>query len=88
LPPWLVLVSGRLGRLSSSGFSPVVQLGMATERNDDDPSPEEIRRACLALQATWSPLQEYRRRVAHLEYGRSPIQRVPPYEFPRVSVTP
>jgi hypothetical protein len=66
---------------------------MASKRNgnqdpDTDPSPEEIRRACLAIQATWSAVEEYRRRVPHLEYGGSPIQRVPPYEFPRVSVTP
>jgi hypothetical protein len=61
---------------------------MATERNDDDPSPEEIRAACLALQATWSPLQKYRRRTfPHLEYGGHSIQRIPRYEFPRVSVT-
>lgn len=27
------------------------------------PTPEEIRLACLAIQATWSPDEEQRRRV-------------------------
>lgn len=34
-----------------------------------DPTPEEIRRRCLEVQATWSPSQRQRRRV---DYDRLP----------------
>jgi hypothetical protein len=33
------------------------------------PTPEEIAEACAAIQATWSPVEELRRRV-----GRCPVR--------------